>query len=130
MKTSELQNHLLNSEKANQLAEYYHANNYAIINRQRTKPDSNEYRLSLELLESYIGYVKETAASLGITEVGIKIKMGQFPPDEIIDPRQNEEYKGYQMVFLAPFTTDSGGAAREIPEIDALDYMGLCPPNS
>ncbi len=116
--------------QARTLAENYSENNYALINAQREKPDSNEYLFPLDVLEQYISYVKENAVNLGIEQIGIKIKMGQYPEREVIDPRQNEKYKGYQVAYLTPFSTDTAGRQSDVTEIDSLDYSMIVPPRS
>ena len=125
-----LREHLITLDQQQELSNEYERKNYAFINANREPgmPDSLEYQYPLQVLEDYITYVKEQANNLGLNNVGIKMKMGQYPEDHVIDVRQNPLYKGYQVVFLTPYSSDSSGRISEITEIEGLDLTGIAPP--
>lgn len=129
MKNSALENHLLSRDKAKVLSQNYMDNNYRIINEHRNEPDSNEYYYSLETIEAYIAYIRERAAALGLNDVGLTLKMGQYPKQEVIDPRQRENYRGFQVVFLSANKTGADGSRVDVDELEALDFANICPPN-
>lgn len=100
---------LITQEQENILDEVYTKFNYSYINEKRDPklPDSREYWYSLETLESYIAFVKREAKAKGYENVGIKIKMGQYPEQGGFDPRVPAKYNGYQTIYFKPTGTEA-----------------------
>ena len=146
---------LLDKKQEQILSDMYTKLNYAAINstRDQKTPDSRAYSYDLETLQSYLDFVKREAKEKGYENLGIKIKMGQYPQTGNFDPRLDPAFNGYQTVYLvatgnktAPKTaqiasdserkendtakakTSKPGEAEEIPEIPGMDLSNLSPP--
>ncbi len=126
--------HLIDRKLAKILSTEYENGNYKLINATRKEPDSKEVYYDLEVLEGYIAFVKAEAAKKGIKNPGIKVVMGQYPKDQIIDRRQEEIYKGYQTSYLKPVENinvakaQAGGDDDGMGDVPGLNFGTLCPP--
>lgn len=123
-----LEEHLIDSSKRLVLAEQYTNHNYAAINAARLpdEPDSREYTFDLSTLEEFLAYVKKAAATQSLTDVKIRISMGQYP-DHQFDERLKHDYRGHQTIFLEGGTADEEGF-HLIQEIEGLNFSHLKPP--
>lgn len=127
--------HLIDRKLGKILSAEYENGNYKLINSTRKEPDSKEVYYDLEVLEGYIAFVKVEAAKKGIKNPGIKVVMGQYPKDRVIDPRQEEIYKGYQTSYFKPVENlnvakaQSGGDDGDgMGDVPGLNMGTLCPP--
>lgn len=121
-----MENHLINAELQQQLREEYETKNYAVINasREEGKPDSLEYSFNLNILEEYLHYVRNHANEQGINNVTVKICMAQYPESHP-DSRMNQNYRGYQTIFLKAVNSESDA---DIDNTEGLNFTGIRPP--
>lgn len=139
---------IITKEQEKILEDTYTKFNYSLINEKRDPklPDSREYWYSLETLESYIEFVKSEAKAKGYENMGIKIKMGQYPKEGKFDDRVPAKYNGYQTIYFVPTgqikvgtvqiqssgTGSTGTEAmptdKEVEEIPGMDMGHLNPP--
>lgn len=134
--STDYREHLISAQLVQELVTLYEQKNYAAVNagRPSATPDSKEFWFPLEVIEDYIAYIKDEASKKGYTNLGIKIKMAQYPEDRIVGPLQKPNTKGYQTVCLVP-TADSGtsvpGQSAGKPEaqgISAMNFGTMTPP--
>ncbi len=130
---SNLNDHLLDAAKAQQLAKEYEDTTYARINSGRPagKPDSRFYIHDLDVLQDYINMIRDEMEKKGIRKKGIRITLGKYPESRF-DPRLNPEYKGYQTIFFSAQNLDPAGTANEASnlsqDLPALDFGSIAPP--
>ncbi|MEN2435442.1 hypothetical protein AAH994_08540 [Weeksellaceae bacterium A-14] len=132
--SSDYEDHLISRKLTKRLASEYEKGNYAVINAKRKEPDAREAYFDLEVLEGYIAYVKKRALEKGVKDPSIKIVLGQYPKDSLIDRRENTAYKGYQMMFLVPAENPKFERAQvsvkadALDDIEGLDFAHIVPP--
>ena len=126
-----LEDHLIDEEKRSILSDEYSAKNYTVINNARGEegPDSRFYTFDLAVMEEFLQYVKDAAEAGNLEDVKIRISMGQYPENAVIDERQDPLYKGYQTIFIEGGTID-GEEFVPISGIDGLDFSTLIPPHN
>ena len=131
----ELEAHLITPDQGRILVTEYENNNYKIINQLRKSPDAKEIYYDIDVLEEYIQYVKAEAKIKGIPNIGIKVALGQYPADGNFDKRLNQNYLGYQTVFLKPTvkstqkpTEDSTNNMNDPDSIKPFNFGQLSPP--
>ena len=144
--TTVYKDHLISKELMTVMKDEYSKGNYQIITKNKGLKDSREYWYSLEVLEGYINYLKTEGSKRGYKNMGVKIVMGEYPKDRVIDKRQKPEYKGYQNVFLVPTSSSEfknrsvkGGnneedyvfsVSEDIEDLQGLDFSQLAPPGT
>ncbi|MDR2206233.1 MAG: hypothetical protein LBE36_08790 [Flavobacteriaceae bacterium] len=130
MSSSNFEDRLISYELMSELVRNFETDNYEKINAGRATnlPDSKEYWYSLEVLEDYINYVKTEAAKKKYTNLGIKIKLAQYPENKLVGKLQSEKTRGYQTVCLVPTTETQGETNREIEDVSGLNFANMCPP--
>ncbi len=139
--STDYREHFISSQLVKELVSIYDRKNYSYINSKRdaSTPDAKEFWFPLEVIEEYIAYVKREAKNLGLKELGLKIKLGQYPEDRTIGPLQKANTKGYQTVCLIPTTKTISISAeveedkntsgnQEIKGISAMNFATICPP--
>ncbi|MGN7865518.1 hypothetical protein [Chryseobacterium sp.] len=82
--------------------EYSRTNNEILTKYRNGEPDSRWYWFSLEEMEGYIKYVKESAKKKKLKNPGIRIYMGKYPVNHPRNKMAKPEYAGYQTLFLVP----------------------------
>lgn len=123
--------------------EYSRTNNVVLTRSRNGEPDSRWYWFSVEDLEGYIKYVKETAKKQKLKNPGIRIYMGKYPMNHPKNKMAKPEYAGYQTIFLVPtaqnlkrdsttamsrtmkLTTDEN---TNVTEMQILNMTNLAPP--
>lgn len=122
--------------------EYTRTNNRVLAASRNGQPDSRWYSLTIEEMEGYIKYVKESAKKQNLKNVGIKIYMGKYPANQPVNRMAKPEYAGYQTVFLMPTSkkerssdanmksrgTESTDENEKIESIQPMNMMNLSPP--
>lgn len=127
--------HLIDRKIAQILASEYENGNYKLINANRKDPDSREVYYDLDVLEGYLDFVKQEASKRGIKNPGVKVVMGQYPKDQVVDRRQEEMCKGYQTSYLIPVENkaiskaQSGDDGDGMGDVPALNLGTLTPPH-
>lgn len=123
---SNLQDHLLDVSSQEELKAFYEEHNYAVVNAKRPsgQPDALVCTMDIQLLEDYLEYVKTEAQNIGVDQVKIAVCFAQYPED-YSDPKFDEQYKGYQTVFLK---AESAESSEDLDSILALNYFNLRPP--
>ena len=129
--SKDYRDYLINADTVREMVTNYEKKNYSEINSKRpaSKPDSKEYWYPIEVLLEYLQFVKETAEKQGLKEVGIKIKLAQYPEDKIVGPLQKENTKGYQTICLVPTEGASTAGKPESKTISAMNFGTIAPPN-
>lgn len=82
--------------------EYSRTNNVILTQYRNGEPDSRWYWFSVEDMEGYIKYIKETARKQKLKNPGIRIYMGKYPVNHPKSKMAKPEYAGYQTIFLVP----------------------------
>lgn len=75
--------------------------------------------MELSLLQDYLAYVQERAQTLGISNVHIKVCMGQYT-ELLGDPRINEGYKKYQTIFHKAVDAENDEALDQVMGLNIL----------
>ncbi len=125
--------HLISQKIASTLSDEYEKQNYETINksRQTDHPDAKEVVFDFEVLEGYLQYVKTKASEMGLRNPKIKIVFGQYPKDQVVDPRQSKKYMGYQTVYMIPefgSVESNTEITSKSVDVDGLNFGGLRPP--
>ena len=121
---------LISFEKGKELNKNYNEKRSAMLMERMGMEDANAFWFSIEELERYITYVKETGEAKGYTVDGIRVYLGVYSSEEA----KNADYT---TVFLAP--TVAKGAAQiqrdgtipaplnpiDITEIEPLNYGSM-----
>ncbi|MCY0968969.1 hypothetical protein [Chryseobacterium wangxinyae] len=122
--------------------EYTKTNNRVLAASRNGQPDSRWYSFTIEEMEGYIKYVKESAKKQNLKNVGIKIYMGKYPVDHPVNKMAKPEYAGYQTIFLMPTAkkerssnanmksrgTESTDDNEKIESIQPMNMTNLAPP--
>ncbi|KXH83247.1 hypothetical protein AU378_12590 [Chryseobacterium kwangjuense] len=82
--------------------EYSKTNDIVLTKYRNGQPDSRWYWFSVEDMEGYLKYVKETAKKRNLKNPGIRIYMGKYPLNHPKGKMAKPEYAGYQTIFLVP----------------------------
>lgn len=82
--------------------EYSRTNDMILTKYRNGQPDSRWYWFSVEDLEGYLNYVKETSKKRNLKNPGIRIYMGKYPLNHPKGKMAKPEYAGYQTIFLVP----------------------------
>ena len=132
---SNLDKHLISSERCQILANEYDTSNYVAINSKRpaNKPDSREYIFELSVLKDYLNYIEDEMEKMGIRDKGIKVRLGKYPTTDR-DPDLDKEYLGYQTIFFAPtelerdFQDNEESKAGGVKDLPGMNYGHIRPP--
>ncbi|MEI3788563.1 MULTISPECIES: hypothetical protein [unclassified Chryseobacterium] len=122
--------------------EYSRTNNVILTKYRNGEPDSRWYWFSVEDMEGYLNYVKETAKKQHLKNPGIRIYMGKYPMNHPKNKMAKPEYAGYQTIFLVPtaqnLKRDSSGTMSKamrstdeninVSEMEVLNMTNLAPP--
>ncbi|MCT2408614.1 hypothetical protein NZD88_13780 [Chryseobacterium antibioticum] len=122
--------------------EYSKTNNIILTRARNGEPDSRWYWFSVEDLEGYLQYVKETAKKQKLKNPGIRIYMGKYPMNHPKSKMAKPEYAGYQTIFLVPTaqnrkkdsttamsrTMKSTEENTNVTEMEVLNMTNLAPP--
>lgn len=122
--------------------EYSRTNNAILTKYRNGEPDSRWYWFSVEDMEGYLKYVKETAKKQHLKNPGIRIYMGKYPENHPKSKMAKPEYAGYQTIFLVPTAQNlkrdnSGTMSRalrstdeniNVREMEVLNMTNLAPP--
>lgn len=132
---------LISYDERKVLFDEYTKTNHMILTKYRNgEPDSRWYWFSLEEMEGYIRYVKETAKKQGRKNIGIRIYMGKYPVNHPESKMAKPEYAGYQTIFLVPTSGMPENDTRkvrsrttadentDIQDIEAMNMTNLAPP--
>ncbi len=106
---------LITKDQEKVLYDNYTQFNYLYINEKRNGvPDSREYYYTLDELQGYLNFVQSEAKAKGYSDVGIKIKMGQYPQKDAFT-NMNPKYQGYQTIYLVP---TKGGSSVKTAQVN------------
>ncbi|KFF22384.1 hypothetical protein [Chryseobacterium sp. JM1] len=134
---------LISYKEGKILYDEYTVTNNAVLTKYRNgDPDSRWYWFSVEDLEGYLKYVKETAKKQNLKNPGIRIYMGKYPINHPKNKMAKPEYAGYQTIFLVPtaknLKRDSAGNMSRtmrstdenlnVQEMEVLNMTNLAPP--
>ncbi|PIF43700.1 hypothetical protein CLU96_0612 [Chryseobacterium sp. 52] len=122
--------------------EYSRTNNVVLTRSRNGEPDSRWYWFSVEDMEGYIKYVKETAKKQNLKNPGIRIYMGKYPMNHPKNKMAKPEYAGYQTIFLVPTAQNkkkdssrvmsrnmtSSDENTNVNEMKVLNMTNLAPP--
>ncbi|KFF09157.1 hypothetical protein [Chryseobacterium luteum] len=122
--------------------EYSKTNNAILTSYRNGEPDSRWYWFSVEDMEGYLNYVKETAKKQHLKNPGIRIYMGKYPANHPKNKMAKPEYAGYQTIFLVPtaqnMKKDNTGTMSKamrstdenmnVREMEVLNMTNLAPP--
>lgn len=119
---------LISLEIGKELNKNYNEKRGAILAEKTAMEDANAFWFSIEELERYIAYVKDTAAEKELSVNGIRIYLGVYPETA-------EKNAGYTTVFLSPTGTainevvDRGvilqGNSLDLTEIEPLNFGSM-----
>ncbi|MCU7615507.1 hypothetical protein N0B16_13805 [Chryseobacterium sp. GMJ5] len=123
-------NHTISAKDAQIFEDEYLAHNYRILSDSRSarglsSQESRQVIYPIEVLEDYVHFIKQRAGENAM----IEINLGQYPEGHLIDDRQNEEYEGYQTVFLNAHKGTEEGDSTAVEMIPALNHGSLIPPS-
>lgn len=93
---------LISFEKGKELNRNYNEKRGALVTEKSGVEDANAFWFSLEEIERYIAYVKDSGVEKGFTVDGIRIYLGVYSEAE-------SKNAGYTTVFLTPT-----GAANQV----------------
>ncbi|MCT2563411.1 hypothetical protein [Chryseobacterium herbae] len=134
---------LISYKEGRVLYDEYTVTNNAVLTKYRNgEPDSRWYWFSVEDMEGYLKYVKETAKKQHLKNPGIRIYMGKYPLNHPKNKMAKPEYAGYQTIFLVPTaqkrkngntmarstTETSSDENTNIKEMQVLNMTNLAPP--
>ena len=131
---------LISYREGRVLFDEYTRTNHEILTKYRNgEPDSRWYWFSLEDMEGYIKYVKETAKKQKLKNPGIRIYMGKYPVNHPKNRMAKPEYAGYQTIFLVPTSqkrkrdnamarTEATEENTDVPSIESMNMTNLAPP--
>ncbi|WP_131327830.1 hypothetical protein [Chryseobacterium vrystaatense] len=122
--------------------EYSRTNNAILTKYRNGEPDSRWYWFSVEDMEGYLHYVKETARKQKLKNPGIRIYMGKYPMNHPKGKMAKPEYAGYQTIFIVPTaqnrksestttisrTVTSTDENKNVTEMEVLNMTNLAPP--
>jgi len=122
--------------------EYSRTNNAILTKYRNGDPDSRWYWFSVEDLEGYIHYVKETAKKQHLKNPGIRIYMGKYPMNHPRNKMAKPEYAGYQTIFLVPTSQNLNNESpnvksraiistdenKNLTDMEVLNMTNLAPP--
>ena len=134
---------LISYKEGRILYDEYTVTNNAVLTKYRNgEPDSRWYWFSVEDMEGYLKYVKETARKQHLKNPGIRIYMGKYPLNHPKSKMAKPEYAGYQTIFLVPTaqnrkkgnttarsrTETSSDENTNVKEMQVLNMTNLAPP--